>query len=65
MYKENMNEEEGIVLAIRAIIAGKKRDIFSGGKSISVMVISKKGIRELPESEVKKITEKEKIGTAN
>lgn len=53
-YKKGMTEEEGIALAIKAVNAGKKRDIYSGGKSVSVMVISKKGIRELSETEVQK-----------
>ena len=53
-YKKGMTEEEGVALAIKAVNAGKKRDIYSGGKSVSVMVISKKGIRELSETEVQK-----------
>jgi proteasome beta subunit len=51
-YKKGMTEAEGITLAIKAINAGKKRDIYSGGKSVSVMVINEKGIRDLSESEV-------------
>ncbi len=53
-YKKGMTEEEGIALAVKAVEAGRKRDIFSGGKSIAVMVINRKGIRELAESEVQK-----------
>ncbi|MFH1587192.1 MAG: proteasome subunit beta [Candidatus Diapherotrites archaeon] len=51
-YRSEMTEEEGIALAINAIEAGKKRDIYSGGKSVSVMVIDKKGARMLSEKEV-------------
>ena len=53
-YRKGMNEEEGIAVAIKAVNAGRKRDIYSGGKSISVMVISEKGIRDLKEAEVQK-----------
>ena len=53
-YKKGMTEEEGIAVAIKAVNAGKKRDIYSGGKSISVMVINEKGIRDLKDSEVQK-----------
>jgi len=53
-YRKDMGVEEGIKAAIKAIQAGKKRDIYSGGVSISVMVIEKKGIRELTPEEVKK-----------
>ena len=53
-YKKGMTEEEGIAVAIKAVNAGKTRDIYSGGKSISVMVINEKGIRDLKDSEVQK-----------
>lgn len=53
-YKKGMTEEEGIALAVKAVEAGRKRDIFSGGKSIAVMVINREGTRELAESEVQK-----------
>ncbi len=53
-YKKGMTEEEGIAVAIKAVNAGKTRDIYSGGKSISVMVITEKGIRDLKDSEVQK-----------
>jgi proteasome beta subunit len=59
-YKRGMAEEEAIKLAIKAINAGKKRDIFSGGKSVSVMVIDAKGVREISEGEVKRLIEKGK-----
>ena len=57
-YRGSMEEQEAIELAIKAVAAAKKRDIYSGGRSIAVMVISKKGVREIPEKEVKKIIEK-------
>lgn len=53
-YKKGMTEDEGIALAVKAVRAGKKRDIYSGGKSVSVMVIDKKGIKELSGTEVQK-----------
>jgi len=53
-YVEGMNEEEGIALAVKAVNAGRKRDIYSGGKGVSVMVINKEGTRELNEAEVQK-----------
>ncbi len=59
-YKKGMSEAEGIALAIKAINAGKKRDIYSGGKGVSVMVIDEKGTRELSESEVQTFNQPEK-----
>jgi len=59
-YRKGMSEEEGIALAIKAVNAGRKRDVFSGGKGVAVMVINSKGIKELSETEVLKHTEKTK-----
>ena len=49
-----MSEDEGVALAIKAIEAGKKRDIFSGGRSVAVVVIDKNGVRKLGEDAVEK-----------
>jgi proteasome beta subunit len=57
-YKEGMEEFEAIELAVKAVTAAKKRDIYSGGKSIMAMVASRKGVREVTEKEIKKILEK-------
>ncbi len=53
-YKQKLSEEEGILLAVKAITAGKKRDIYSGGESITVAVIDSKGVRFLPKNKVEK-----------
>ena len=59
-YREGLSEEEGIQLAVKAIVAAKKRDIYSGGRSVSVMIIRKDGIRELEEKEAAGFIGKEK-----
>ncbi len=53
-YKEGISSEEGIKLAIKAVNASKKRDIYSGGISVKVMVLDSKGSRELTEAEIQK-----------
>ena len=53
-YSDGMTTEEGIKLAIKSVNASKKRDIFSGGVSVKVMVIDKNGSKELNENEVQK-----------
>jgi len=53
-YSSNLSEEDAVRLAIKAIEAGKKRDIYTGGVSISVMVIDSKGTRRVKNEEVKK-----------
>jgi proteasome beta subunit len=53
-YKEQLSTEEGIKLAIKAVNASKKRDIYSGGISVKVTVIDKNGTRELNRQEIEK-----------
>jgi proteasome beta subunit len=50
-YRDNMTEDEGINLAIRAIASAIGRDSASGG-NISVATISKDGFKLMPEDEV-------------
>lgn len=57
-YKESMTEEDGTQVAIKAIESGKKRDIFSGGKSIAIMVVDKNGVRKIEPSAVEKFIQK-------
>lgn len=54
-YKSNLAEKELVELAIKAVLSSKKRDIYTGGKSISVMILRKKKIEELSEDDVTKI----------
>ena len=59
-YEKDMTEDEGVRLAVKAIVTSKKRDIYTGGRAISVMVIDSRGVRELAESEVRKFIQKKK-----
>lgn len=59
-YSPDMTQEEGIRLAIKAIEAGKKRDIYSGGVSVTVVVVDSNGTRRLKDEEVKKYTNNQK-----
>ncbi len=58
-YRDGMTEEEGIRLAVKAITASKKRDIYSGGRSISITVMDDRGVRELPEAKVQEFVKRE------
>ncbi|AMM54719.1 archaeal proteasome endopeptidase complex subunit beta [Pyrococcus kukulkanii] len=51
-YRENIGVKEGIKLAIKAINAATKRDVFSGD-GILVVTITEEGYRELKNSELK------------
>src|SRR3989344_6127934 len=53
-YSENLGMEDAIKLGVRAIEAGKRRDIYSGGKSVTVFVVDKQGVREIPQPQVLK-----------
>lgn len=48
-YKEGMTKEEGVRLAVRAIRAARERDVFSGGKKITIAVIDRNGIEWIKE----------------
>lgn len=52
-YKENMNVEDAIALAVKSIKAAVQRDIASGGNGMIVAVIDKNGYRELTAQEMK------------
>lgn len=54
-YRKGMAEKDAIVLAVRAIEAAKKRDIYSGGVGATVFVIDAKGIREIAKDKIEKI----------
>ena len=50
-YPENMKVDDGVQLAIRAVSAAMKRDVFSG-EGIDVIVIDKKGFRRIDKDKV-------------
>ncbi|HIH09454.1 MAG TPA: proteasome subunit beta [Candidatus Diapherotrites archaeon] len=54
-YKKGMSEKDAVALAVKAVEAAKKRDIYSGGVGASVYVIDAKGVREVPKDKVEKI----------
>lgn len=56
-YKEGINTEEGVNIAIRAITAAKERDSASGGK-INIAVITKEGFKEISDEEINKRLQK-------
>lgn len=60
-YRKEMSEEDAIRLAVKAVEAAKKRDLYTGGVSISVMIIRKDGIEELERNKVEKYIESKAI----
>lgn len=54
-YKDGMTKEEGIRLAVRSIRSARERDIFSGGRDITVVVIDKDGLKFVDREKVKDI----------
>lgn len=54
-YKEGKPVKEMIPVAIKAIKSAKERDIYSGGKLLDVLVITKKGAKYLTDEEVKQL----------
>ncbi len=60
-YKENLSEDEALGLAVKAISISRNRDINTGGRGISVVVIDKSGFRKVDEKEVDKVMSKIKL----
>ncbi|MFA5357814.1 MAG: proteasome subunit beta [archaeon] len=60
-YRKDMTKEETIALAVKAISAAKHRDIYSGGESVTVIVIDSNGYREIDKKEIDKIIQKIKF----
>jgi len=56
-FRENMDTDDGIDLAIRAIHSAKSRDSASGGMT-NVAVVTKDGFKEIPQEEIKTRMEK-------
>ncbi|MDI6856279.1 MAG: archaeal proteasome endopeptidase complex subunit beta [Candidatus Thermoplasmatota archaeon] len=56
-YKEDINTNEGVDLALRALTAAMKRDSASGD-AVDIVTITKKGYKEITEEEIKKRKEK-------
>lgn len=54
-YKKGMSTEDAKKLVARAVKAATKRDIASGGESISIVVIDSRGYHIIKDSEVQKL----------
>jgi len=53
-FKENLTTEQAIALAVKALKSAVGRDIASGGKGFTVVVIDSNGYKELTENELTK-----------
>jgi len=63
-YKEGIERDAALDLGVKAVMSAKNRDIYTGGKTITVVVIDKKGYRQLDAKEVEKSIGKVKINFA-
>lgn len=63
-YKEGLSEDEAVLLAVKAVMASKNRDIYTGGKTISISIIDKDGYRTVDPKEVEKAISNTKINFA-
>jgi len=63
-YKESMTQDEALNLAVKAVMAAKNRDIYTGGKTITIIVIDKNGYRELDSKEIEKAISKVKLNVS-
>lgn len=56
-YKENMNEDDAVIMATKAVNTALKRDIYSGD-GIVVAVINAKGYKEIDQKKISQILKK-------
>ena len=49
-YNENLSTEEAVNLAVKAVKASKKRDVYSGGVAVNVTIIDKNGVKEIQQN---------------
>ncbi|MCK4808997.1 MAG: proteasome subunit beta [Candidatus Aenigmarchaeota archaeon] len=54
-YKDGMSVDEGLVLIHNALMVAKKRDLATGGKSVDVAVVTKDGVKWIPEEDILKL----------
>lgn len=57
-YKKDMSTEDGVNLLLRSIKAARERDVYTGGKSMHVAVITKDGINWIKDEQIKGIIAK-------
>lgn len=53
-FKENISTDEAVALAVKALKSAVSRDIASGGKGFTVVIIDSNGYRELSDQEIAK-----------
>lgn len=58
-YRAGLSEDAAVKLAVSAVSAAKRRDVYSGGLKINVAVINSDGVRELEVKDAKKHGEEE------
>ena len=59
-YREGLSVDEGVILAVKAITAAKKRDSASGGDIDVAVITAEKGFEEISQEQIKKIVETNK-----
>lgn len=52
-FRKGMSTSEGIKLLARAIKAARERDVMTGGRSMDIAVVNKKGVEFVPEKKIK------------
>ncbi|MFH0962358.1 MAG: proteasome subunit beta [archaeon] len=58
LFKEGMTVSEAANVAVKALKAARERDLYTGGVGFNIITITKDGLRESSQEEVKKLIEK-------
>lgn len=54
-YRKDASVDDGVKLVSRAVKAARERDVYSGGLSVDIAMVTKDGIKWVPEAEIKKL----------
>jgi proteasome beta subunit len=57
-YKDGMTVSEGVNVAVKSLKAARERDMYTGGVSFNIITITKDGLKQFGEDEVKKLIDK-------
>jgi proteasome beta subunit len=57
-YKEGMGTDDAVAVAVKALKAARERDMYTGGVSFNIVTITKAGLKEFGQDEIRKLIEK-------
>ena len=63
-FRENISIDDAKVLAVKALVSARERDVYTGGKSLDIAVITPEGVSLVKTEDINKLIEKEQATLA-